>query len=266
MCWNIQVSAASAVVGWVACALLLRRGGVRDKWYARYLFTYTFTQLIDIALWLQHEKTELKACQEFQYSFTVMDESHPQYTNWLITKCTLPLVVLSQYAMQCTYPSPEFNSKPWHRPLLIALGGAVPAVCMVFCFGCTMIVPSSFPANEETLHWGGDWGWSWDGLKKGEGAQEYWWTQVFSLLSAVHVSVLFWMLMPSRVFWVHVGTLSCVVSFQAITEGTIGLGSKWCTYCLVYSGVYLADPIWNVKDKLDSPQTTTSARAISRGK
>lgn len=276
MCWNIEVSAASAMVGWVACALLLKRGGPRDAYYARYLFTYTFTQFIDIVLWSIHEKQGnypalqslqtpggLTACQEYQYSFTPLPEDHPQRLNYLVTKYALPAVVMSQYFMQCTYPSKWLNTKAWHRPLLIALQ-FVPVFIMSFCFACTHLVPSLFPKPENTLNWGGDWGWSMKGLAKGEGVTEYWMTQIFSLGSAVHVSIIFWAIMPTRVFLMHIATLACVVSFQAVTEGTIGLGSKWCTYCLIYSAVYLADPLWMPKQKSENgglPMTNRKADA-----
>eukprot|EP01062_Namystynia_karyoxenos_P030847 TRINITY_DN22949_c0_g1_i2.p2 TRINITY_DN22949_c0_g1~~TRINITY_DN22949_c0_g1_i2.p2 ORF type:complete len:181 (+),score=70.09 TRINITY_DN22949_c0_g1_i2:372-914(+) len=150
--------------------------------------------------------------------------------------------------MQCTYPSKAFNSKVWQRPLLIA-AQIVPALGMSFFFACTHLVHSFWPEPKLTLHWGGDWGWSWESLAKNEGVWEYWVTQGFGLLSAVHVSLIFWLIMPRRVFLMHVAVLSCVVGFQAVTESTIGLGSKWCTYCLVYSLVYCADPLWVGKEK-----------------
>ena len=68
MCWNVEVSLFSAAVGWVTCALLVARDGPRDRYYARYLFTYTFTQLADIALWALNDDHELKACPDLQLS------------------------------------------------------------------------------------------------------------------------------------------------------------------------------------------------------
>ena len=51
MCWTIEVSLGSACVGWLTCAYLWQRHrSPRDRWYAKYLLTYTFTQLVDIAL------------------------------------------------------------------------------------------------------------------------------------------------------------------------------------------------------------------------
>eukprot|EP01065_Artemidia_motanka_P025648 TRINITY_DN30626_c0_g1_i1.p1 TRINITY_DN30626_c0_g1~~TRINITY_DN30626_c0_g1_i1.p1 ORF type:complete len:310 (+),score=92.62 TRINITY_DN30626_c0_g1_i1:76-930(+) len=273
MCWNVEVSALSALVGWAACFYLYNRGGPRDGYYARYLLTYTFTQLFDIILWSMHEDQPyaalqglkipggLTACSEMQYSFKQIDQDHPQYANFMVTKYVLPCIVFSQYCMQCTYPSSHYNKKSWHRPLLIA-SQIIPAVTMSFFFACSHLVQSFWPEEKMTLHWGGDWGWSWDSLARGEGEFEYWATQGWSFMSAVHCSVIFYMIMEQRVFLMHVAVLSCVVGFQAITESTIGLGSKWCTYCLVYSLVYSLDPIWYGKEKVNEVQEPLRARSV----
>jgi hypothetical protein len=50
--------------------------------------------------------------------------------------------------------------------------------------------------------------------------------------------------MPGRVAFVHLATLATVVSTLIFTEGRMDLGSKWCTYCLIYSVVYIAEPLW----------------------
>ena len=42
----------------------------------------------------------------------------------------------------------------------------------------------------------------------------------------------------------HIATLAAVMSFLYFTEGTLALGSKWCTYCLIYSAVYASEPVW----------------------
>jgi len=34
-------------------------------------------------------------------------------------------------------------------------------------------------------------------------------------------------------------------SFLYATERTLALGSKWCTYCLFYSAIFLAAPLWD---------------------
>ena len=50
--------------------------------------------------------------------------------------------------------------------------------------------------------------------------------------------------MKGPVLWAHLIPLACVVSFLWITEGRMDFGSKWCTYCLIYSFVYVAEPLW----------------------
>ena len=37
----------------------------------------------------------------------------------------------------------------------------------------------------------------------------------------------------------------CVITILWTTEGTLALGSKWCTYCLIYSILFLAAPLWD---------------------
>ena len=35
-----------------------------------------------------------------------------------------------------------------------------------------------------------------------------------------------------------------VITFLWSTEGTLALGSKWCTYCTIYAAVFLSEPFW----------------------
>jgi hypothetical protein len=72
MCWSVEVSAASALIGWATCAFLLWRQRPRDIFYARYLVTFTFTQLVDIVLWNLNNGPDgdgLKACTALQQQF-----------------------------------------------------------------------------------------------------------------------------------------------------------------------------------------------------
>merc|ERR1711990_1032157 len=108
MCWSIQVSAASCIFGWAACLYLkFRQRSERDDYYARYLLTFTFTQVVDIVLWMQHDSagpSGLQACKDFQLQFGKFPPtSDPQFVNFLLSKFLLPAVVFSQHMMQCTY-------------------------------------------------------------------------------------------------------------------------------------------------------------------
>jgi len=59
----------------------------------------------------------------------------------------------------------------------------------------------------------------------------------------------FWLLMDNwRVKVAHTVTFWSVVGTLYFTEGTLALGSKWCTYCLIFSFVYLTDHFWNVPE------------------
>eukprot|EP00656_Telonema_subtile_P031977 TRINITY_DN35042_c0_g1_i1.p1 TRINITY_DN35042_c0_g1~~TRINITY_DN35042_c0_g1_i1.p1 ORF type:complete len:246 (-),score=35.94 TRINITY_DN35042_c0_g1_i1:26-763(-) len=234
MCWSTTVSAASALVGWGACAYLWNRNhSPRDQWYARYLLTFTFSQLVDIALWTLHEDPSLgplQACKGFQLqSWSVPQE---QRTNFLISKIVLPLVVLSQHAAQCTFPSDQHNG-PGQRNKLILLH-LIPVGVMSFAFGCTALSEAKFPVPHETLHWGGDFSdWPWLLI------------QIGACLHSGIVAVVFWLVCPQRVALMHTVVLGCVIGTLAVTEGTIELGSKWCTYCLIFSVVYTLEPWWN---------------------
>ena len=53
---------------------------------------------------------------------------------------------------------------------------------------------------------------------------------------------------------------SCVITILWTTEGTLALGSKWCTYCLIYSILFLAAPLWDTRRwKDDQPPASPVA-------
>lgn len=99
MCWNRSFSLFSAVVGWITCAILYRRNhSPRDKWYAAYLFTYTWIQLVDIVLWTLHvSHAPLTGCPALKESWS--DNVDPfQRPQFLLSKYIVPLV--SQFYVQ----------------------------------------------------------------------------------------------------------------------------------------------------------------------
>jgi len=52
----------------------------------------------------------------------------------------------------------------------------------------------------------------------------------------------------------------CVITILWTTEGTLALGSKWCTYCLIYSILFLAAPLWDARRwKDDEPPASPGA-------
>jgi len=272
MCWSIEVSLGSALFGWAACLFLKFRGGPRDDFYARYLVTFTGTQIVDIALWALHKRTEaygdtyggLQACPDLQLQFWRLPPSdHPQFTNFLISKLLLPMVVFSQHAMQLTYPSSCSNA-PGQRKNMI-LWRIFPCFIMAFAFACTWLVPSPYDHshtqgadNEKfitfngtrTLHWGGDF--THHRMKEYLGffmipSTELMTLVIIQVAACMHSGLVaydFCAVMPPRMALMHNLVLAGVVGTLAATEGTIQLGSKWCAYCLIYSVVYCLDPLW----------------------
>merc|ERR1712242_185299 len=99
-CWNKEFSLFSALWGWMACAYLWYRCySPRDKWYAIYLLTYTFTQLVDIYLWTEHETMPggLKGCPERKEAFGGAPDDEAQYTQYMVSKYVIPMVVFVQF-------------------------------------------------------------------------------------------------------------------------------------------------------------------------
>jgi hypothetical protein len=71
MCWNIEVSIASAVIGWITCLILLwRQRSERDTFYARYLLTFTFTQVADAHV-LKFETHFISRTTDFAIAFVL---------------------------------------------------------------------------------------------------------------------------------------------------------------------------------------------------
>ena len=108
----------------------------------------------------------------------------------------------------------------------------IPVTIMSFAFACTRVIPSKIHSGG-TLFWGGDFT-DWPFLM----------IQIGAILHSGLVAYVFYLLMPRRVALVHLVTLGLVVSTLLLTEHRMDLGSKWCTYCLIYSIVYVAEPLW----------------------
>ena len=172
---------------------------------AAYLFTFTLTQVVDVFLWLDEGKVGLSSCSD---------------TNLVISKYIIPMVVFSQHFVQCCFPSDKL--KDYRFP--IAMAHLLPILGMMYQFQCSTLVPTS---QGMSICWGGHI------------AETY---QI--LIHTGIVAVVFLAMMPAVVAWTHVLTLAAVMTLLITTENTLALGSKWCSYCLVYSVVYLLAPYW----------------------
>jgi hypothetical protein len=205
MCWSPEVSALAAVGAWGVCAYLYYRNDNFDRWSAAYLFTFTLTQVVDVFLWLDEGKVGLSSCSD---------------TNFVISKYIIPMVVFTQHFVQCYFPSDKLQD--YRFP--IAVAHLLPILGMMYQFQCSNLVETS---HGMSICWGGHI------------AETY---QI--LIHTGIVAAVFVAMMPSVVALAHVATLGAVMTFLFKTENTLALGSKWCSYCLIYSFVYLAAPYW----------------------
>ena len=239
MCWNRNVSIVAAVWGWVACALLAYRRGRNDRWYALYLFTFTLTQVIDAVLWSLQYDRGLEACDGRRMSFAV-GAPDGQLANLIVSKYAIPAVVIIQYAAQLAYPS---SRNPRLRKVML-LGYVAAGVVMCYTSGCTDVIRAKFPEPHSTLRWGGTR------------------TPALPILLVAAATIAnFFVVVDDRiVLAVLVVPFLCVITILWTTEGTLALGSKWCTYCLIYSILFLAAPLWDTRRwKDDEPPASPGA-------
>lgn len=225
MCWNRAVSAAACAVAWATCAVLRWRDRPRDRWYALYLATYPLTQVIDIVLWTYHEAEGLEGCPSRRFTFSVTPPH--QLGPFLVSKYAIPAVVFVQYWAQLRYPSPRNLAL---RKALLALYGAA-AIAMAFQSACTDVIRARWPRAHDTLRWGG-----YDGAAAP--------ILVVAALTAGNFAVCVEREHP-RILAALVLPFVGVITFLWSTEGTLALGSKWCTYCLIYAVLFLAAPLWD---------------------
>lgn len=243
MCWNEDVSLMAATLGWLTCTYLFCRGGRLDRWFGTYLLTFTLTQVVDIVLWGLGEDG-LGPCDGH-----ALVSGGPVRTNYLTSKVGIPLVVFTQHTAQCLFPS-----RYWMPRSSLILLHLIPCGFMAAAFACTTRKTALFPEPHTTLSWGGDFS-TWPFLL----------VQFGALCHSGIVAVVFFLLMRDepRVLAVHVGTLALVVTTLALTEGRLDLGSKWCTYCLIFSAVYVAAPLW-LGDKRKSRSLVATTGPIRR--
>jgi hypothetical protein len=165
----------------------------------------------------------------------------------MLTKFVLPMVVFSQHATQCMYPSKALSGPNERRNLILA--HLIPVVGMSFAFACSHTAQANFPAVHQTLLWGGDFD-----------AWPFAMIQTAAFLHSGIVMYVFWILMKEHpiILAVHLLPLWGVISTLWFTEGTLMFGSKWCTYCLIYSAVYICEPLWLPMEGLFFPDCPSS--------
>lgn len=142
-----------------------------------------------------------------------------------MSKYATPCVVIVQYAAQLAYPSPRNLCL---RKVLF-VGYVAAGLVMCYTSGCTDVIRAHFPEPHSTLRWGG---YSSPALP-------------ILLVSAATIANFFVVVDDWIVLAVLVVPFLCVITILWATEGTLALGSKWCTYCLIYSILFLAAPWWD---------------------
>ena len=261
MCWNRNVSLVAAAWGWVACALLAYRGGRNDRWYALYLFTFTLTQVIDAVLWSLQYDRGLEACDGRRMSFAV-GAPDGQLANLIVSKYAIPAVVIIQYAAQLAYPS---SRNPRLRRVML-LGYVAAGVVMCYTSGCTDVIRAKFPEPHSTLRWGGTRTPALPILLVAAATIANFFVVIDSVENIASMASGAWSLISTQVvddrivLAVLVVPFLCVITILWTTEGTLALGSKWCTYCLIYSILFLAAPLWDVRRWKDDDQAPGAAR------
>ena len=130
---------------------------------------------------------------------------------FLVSKYAIPAVVFVQYWAQLRYPSPRNLAL---RKALLALYGAA-AIAMAFQSACTDVIRARWPRAHDTLRWGG-----YDGAAAP--------ILVVAALTAGNFAVCVEREHP-RILAALVLPFVGVITFLWSTEGTLALGSKWCT-------------------------------------
>jgi len=225
MCWSFEISLAAAGWGYAVSAYLKwRKYSVRDGWYALFLATFTTTQLFDAFFWYIKQDQEQIPCTP---------------SNLVLSKYFLPAVVFFQPIVLSLFPEGGCKCIRW----LYRLGtGGGCAVAVIFC-GCSLIqiLDTPTPYDLPQILWGGLYPPAW----------------------IIYVGCAFWAL--GAVLFVRpwraalaillVGTV--VLTLLTFVDGSVRLLSKMCTYCLILSFVWLAEPLWN------PPAVNSTATALS---
>jgi len=218
MCWSLEISLIAAGWGYAVSGYLRwRQYSIRDTWYALFLATFTTTQLFDAYFWY------IKADQ---------DEIPCTEANYILSRYFLPPVVFFQPIVVSIFPLHQQGCDCKCVRWLYRIGTLAGCVVGIIYCGCSII----FRVN---------------------GDQEYvdlpqiLWGGVYPPAWIIYVGCAFWALgallfvRPWRasIAILVVGTI--VLTLLTFVDGSVRLLSKMCTYCLILSFVWLAEPLWN---------------------
>jgi len=218
MCWSLEISLLAAGWGYAVSGYLRwRQYSIRDSWYALFLATFTTTQLFDAYFWyIKADQTDIP-CSE---------------SNYILSRYLLPPVVFFQPIVVSIFPLHQNGCDCKCVRWLYRVGTLAGCVVAIIFCGCSII----FRVNGDQAYvdlpqilWGGVYPPSW----------------------VIYVGCAFWAL--GAVMFVRpwrasiaillVGTV--VLTLLTFVDGSVRLLSKMCTYCLILSFVWLAEPLWN---------------------
>jgi len=219
MCWSLEISLLAAGWGYAVSGYLRwRQYSIRDTWYALFLATFTTTQLFDAYFWYIKGEDEQIPCL---------------MSNYVLSRYFLPAVVFFQPVVLSVFPLHQNGCDCKCIRWLYRVGTAAGcAVGVIFC-GCSIIFSvdsnNSDYLNLPQILWGGVYPPSW----------------------VIYIGCAFWALgallfvrpWKASVAILVVGTV--VLTLLTFVDGSVRLLSKMCTYCLILSFVWLAEPLWN---------------------
>jgi len=229
MCWSFEVSLIAAAWGYTVSGYLKwRKYSVRDGWYALFLATFTTTQLFDAFFWYIKQDLDQIPCSS---------------SNYVLSRFILPAVVFFQPIVLSLFP---YDQQPCKCKCIrwlyrLATGGGY-AVAVVFC-GCSviMILDPPTPYDLPQILWGGLYPPAW----------------------IIYVGCAFWAIgavlfvRPWRASLAILVVGTVVLTLLTFVDGSVRLLSKMCTYCLILSFVWLAEPLWNPPASTSSSTNNT---------
>jgi len=228
MCWSLEISLLAAGWGYAVSGYLRwRQYSIRDSWYALFLATFTTTQLFDAYFWYLKGEQDQIPCD---------------LSNFVLSRYFLPGVVFFQPVVLSLFPFQQGGCDCKCIRWLYRVGSSAGCVVGVIFCGCSVIFqvdPVSAVVDLPQILWGGVYPPAW----------------------VIYVGCAFWavgavlFVRPWRASLAILIVGTVVLTLLTFVDGSVRLLSKMCTYCLILSFVWLAEPLW-------SPRLSSSATPV----
>jgi len=242
MCWSLEISLVAAGWGYAVSAYLRwRKYSIRDSWYALFLATFTTTQLFDAFFWYIKGEGDQIPCSP---------------SNFVLSKYFLPPVLFFQPIVLSVFPPHQNGCDCKCVRWLYRVGTAGGCAFAVYFCGCSVVAKLTEFGSDSLFT---------DYVAKD--LPQVLWGGVYPPSWIIYIGCAFWAL--GAVMFVRpwkaamailiVGTV--VLTLLTFIDGSVRLLSKMCTYCLILSFVWLAEPLWN--PPLSSSSSSSSNNVIS---